>query len=146
MDPLTALSVASSVLQIVDFGSTVLKQAHQIYVSKDGSTVANSELRDQTKRLRDLCEAQRTQPSSKLRGLSLQEQRLGELCAGCESISEDLLDLLQNITTRNKRGSIMGSLSASLKGMANRRKISSLRARLEERKGLLNLQLLTVLK
>jgi hypothetical protein len=38
MDPLSALSVATSVVQIVDFSSKLLFEAHELYTSSSGQT------------------------------------------------------------------------------------------------------------
>ncbi|KAL9094047.1 MAG: hypothetical protein Q9165_003717 [Trypethelium subeluteriae] len=142
MDSLTALSVASSTLQIVDFGAKILREAHEIYYSKDGTTAAHTELKKQVQHLRNLCEAQ-TQTDASTTS-SLQEQRLEQLCRESNRIADELLGFLEDVTSR-KANSILGSLSASLKGRSGRGKISSLRRKLDEHKTLISMQLLTVL-
>jgi hypothetical protein len=37
MDPISAVSLASSIIQIVDFSSRLLSRTHELYVSVDGS-------------------------------------------------------------------------------------------------------------
>ena len=44
MDPLTALSVAGSVVQFVDFACKVVSKGNQIYRSNDGSLAENNDL------------------------------------------------------------------------------------------------------
>ncbi|KAF4630952.1 hypothetical protein G7Y89_g7182 [Cudoniella acicularis] len=44
MDPITAFSVAGTVIQFVDFGSELLSGAHEIYKSTAGSLTVNEEL------------------------------------------------------------------------------------------------------
>lgn len=52
MDPLTALSLAGTIVQFVDFGSKLLVECHQLYKSKSGSLTVNDELSLATEDLR----------------------------------------------------------------------------------------------
>ena len=44
MDPITALGVAGSIVQLVDFGIKVVSKGNKIYHSGDGSTAENHDL------------------------------------------------------------------------------------------------------
>jgi hypothetical protein len=44
MDPLTAFSVAGTVIQFVDYGTKLLLEAHRPYKSTSGVPTANQEL------------------------------------------------------------------------------------------------------
>lgn len=44
MDPLTALSVAGTIVQFVDFGSKLLSAAQDLYKSTSGSLTVNDEI------------------------------------------------------------------------------------------------------
>lgn len=48
LDPLTALSIASSVIQIIDFGCRLVSETQQIYHSASGATKYNVTLREIT--------------------------------------------------------------------------------------------------
>jgi len=59
MDPFSALAVATSVIQIVDFSSKILRDARTVY--KRGSICRSDELLKATTGLRDLTEGLRTE-------------------------------------------------------------------------------------
>ncbi len=56
LDPLTALSIASSIVQFVDYGSKLLSKSYELYESADGTTIGNAELEVIAKDLQDLNE------------------------------------------------------------------------------------------
>ena len=60
MDGLSALSVASSVAQLVDFGCSVVSKTREIYKSEHGASVGNVEAAIATKRLLELSERLKT--------------------------------------------------------------------------------------
>ena len=143
MDLVSALGVASATLQFVEFGSKILKLARQIYVSKDGNTAQHAEFKVQSEHLRELCNTQK-KPKS-FSELSPHEQKLGELCTKCDSVAAELVNLLKDLAPK-KTKSAMGSISGALKVVAKDKKISSLRANLDEHQKLINSQLLVVLQ
>jgi hypothetical protein len=54
MDPLSALSIASAVIQIVDFSSKVIARTREVYQSADGSIEELTLIEDATANLDDL--------------------------------------------------------------------------------------------
>jgi hypothetical protein len=54
MDPLNALSVASCVVQLVDFSAKIVQTGKEIYQSTDGASKANAFLEDATSNLAEL--------------------------------------------------------------------------------------------
>ena len=44
MDPLTALSLAGTIVQFFDFGRTLITDARDLYTSSSGTLTANEEL------------------------------------------------------------------------------------------------------
>ena len=44
MDPVSALGVASSIVQLVDFGFRLVSNSVELYKSNDGATVTNRDL------------------------------------------------------------------------------------------------------
>ena len=54
LDPLTSLSLASTVLQLVEFGSELIKEGSELYCSVDGVLSKNIELETITLNLKDL--------------------------------------------------------------------------------------------
>ncbi|KAF2260075.1 hypothetical protein CC78DRAFT_40841 [Lojkania enalia] len=55
IDPLTALGVASNIIQIVDFSTRVISRTHEIYKANGGRVDTHTILDDKTKNLSELC-------------------------------------------------------------------------------------------
>ena len=91
MDPLTALGLASSVIQVVDFSIRLVSKGVEIY--KDGRLVENVDAEQTTQSLKELNgELQRSIQDNRCGGpLSEEDQSLMGLCASCESIANELL-------------------------------------------------------
>jgi hypothetical protein len=91
MDPVTALSVASSVVQFIQFGFSLASQASRIYKSTEGALPEHIESENAIKRLVEV--------SDKIR-LSMHEHgtsnspALEAICNGCMEVSGDLQKLL----------------------------------------------------
>lgn len=45
MDPLTATSLAGTIIQFIDLGAKIASSTHQIYKSAQGATVSNPDLK-----------------------------------------------------------------------------------------------------
>jgi hypothetical protein len=56
MDPFSALSIATSVAQFVEFGCSLVSETRQIYKSLDGATVSQVETSLAATRLLELSE------------------------------------------------------------------------------------------
>ena len=51
LDPLTAIGLASAIVQFVDYGSKVIGMASEMYKSADGALKDNAELEDWTTKI-----------------------------------------------------------------------------------------------
>ena len=102
MDPLTALGLASNVIQVVDFSIRLVSKGVEIY--KDGSLAENDDAEEITQSLKGLNgKLQRSIQDSKCGGpLSEEDQSLMGLCANCESIANQLLTRLGQIKVTGK--------------------------------------------
>jgi hypothetical protein len=60
LDPLTALGVASHIVQFVDFTVKLISKSHEIYNSTDGALIANKDLEAIAAHLNRLTERLRT--------------------------------------------------------------------------------------
>jgi hypothetical protein len=84
MDPVSALSVASALVQFIQVGSSLASQASRIYRSSDGALLENIECESESQRLKELCE--RIKSSS--------GEALKQVCEGCFEVAEELQELL----------------------------------------------------
>lgn len=88
MDPLSALSIAASVVQFVDYGTRIVSKSHEINKSAGGASIQNVELGAATKRLQTL-----TTPLQNLQG----DESLKQICIGCIEVSLELEQCLEQL-------------------------------------------------
>ena len=103
MDPLTALSLASSVVQFIDFGLKILERGAEIKRSADGAVAQNEAIEDATRDLQNLLLKLRIQPQASTGTSLIQEQvSLERLVKGCEETGSQLLTKLETLKSRSK--------------------------------------------
>jgi hypothetical protein len=108
MDPLTALGLASNIIQVVDFSTKLVSKGYNIYKSADGSLAENVDAEAITRNL--------TMLTTKLRhsfkigqegngNLSDDDQSLTRLCEKCTQIADELLHKLDQakVTGRHRK-------------------------------------------
>jgi hypothetical protein len=103
MDGLSALSVAASVAQFIEFGYGLVSKSKEIYTSADGALIQHIETESATNRLIELNE--RIKASLHLenyahvpRSVSAQDESpLKDICDGCISVSAELLSRLEKL-------------------------------------------------
>jgi hypothetical protein len=103
MDPLTALSLASSVVQFIDFGLKILERGTEIKRSVDGAVAQNEAIEDTTRDLQNLLMKLRIQPQTSTGASLIPEQvSLERLVKGCEETGSQLLTKLETLKSRSK--------------------------------------------
>lgn len=144
MDPLSALSVAASVVQFVDFAFRILSDARQLY--EDGELSVNiqssrvaSELGSWSK---DLRRSIREQNST---SLSNNEQELETLCRDCAALAGDLKARVENLKPAGK-GRPWESVGQALKSMWSRKELNEVEAKLSTYRDAINSRLLGSLR
>jgi sensor domain CHASE-containing protein len=137
MDPLAAIGLASAIVQFVDYSTTIIHGAKEIYDSATGSTKENQSLEDVVIEMQHLSQkldypqnAQQTDD----------EVALSRLAAECKILSDQILGLLTNIKPKNVK-SKRQVLWAALKNKWNERDKQELEKRLENCRSQLELQL-----
>ncbi|RDW60295.1 hypothetical protein BP5796_11901 [Coleophoma crateriformis] len=109
MDALTALSVASSVIQFVDFGSKLLSNTRKLYKSARGVLTENVDVEIITHDLSNLTLGLRRKlPQNRRLGTvgsdanpaSEDDEALDVLCARCVEIAEELIKRLSNLKVK----------------------------------------------
>lgn len=131
MDPLTALSLASNVIQIVDFSTRLVSKGYKIYKSADGTLAENVDAEAVTNSLNMLnAKLQRSVKDSKRGGpLSEDDQSLLKLCANCESVANELLARLDRVKVTGKYRKWKSARQA-LKSVSNKDDLEVLVSRL----------------
>jgi hypothetical protein len=103
MDPLSALGLAASVVQFIQFGGSLVSKSHEIYTSSDGKLAANIECETATTRLIGL--TNRLKDSLRdagSKGQSADEFAIEAICGDCIEISKELLAQLKKLVLEEK--------------------------------------------
>lgn len=127
MDPVSALSLACGILQVIDFSSKLISGDTEAYLSASGTTIkfedsdkAVQSLRNLTRRL----DVRRTGDP-----LTSEERGLLGVKHGCEELSREIEVIISSAATRN-RGSRRASFLVSWRVLKHRGKLKTLEERL----------------
>lgn len=137
MDPITAIGLASNVLSFIDYGAKIVSGAVEIYQSSSGLTDSSRGSKAIVTEMRLL--ASKLQPPAHDQ-LSGDEKSLCNLATECDSLSEQIIDLIEKVEPKNRK-----SKGSSLRAAVKTKWYESDRRRLEDRlnqcRAQLNLQL-----
>jgi hypothetical protein len=107
LDPMTALGLASNVVQLITFTADLVDKGLQLSTSINGRLLDHEALDTITTSLQELTN-NLTLPDSKWtdskRKSSRTEKELRRLCADCSEVSNLLLDALKTLKMQEKRG------------------------------------------
>lgn len=134
LDPLTALSVAASVIQFVEFSSQIVSKARHIYQSPHGILQGNYENETISIRLQSLAEGLKVPLKPKEdTAVTKQDQALQDICMECISLSDELLlrlDKLKVPSIAQQRR--WKSCRQALKSVWSKKKLDAAAARLSQ--------------
>jgi hypothetical protein len=151
MDPLSALSVAGTVVQFVDFGTKLLKAGKDLYKSSTGVSATNAELETIATAIQSVLDKlrQSSETSQVFGPLTNIENEahlsFDQICNGVASIAEELLRKLQTLKVQNRRHRKWESVRKALKSMLSENEVAGLLKRLAIFKDALNTQILSML-
>ena len=144
-NPFTAVSLASSVIQFVDFSTKLIAKGREIRHSSEGTTERNFELSLISTRLTTLSanlhNAMRMKASSS-HGLTEDERTLMRLAEASKNVSEKLASALEALKIRGLVDGKWSGLRAALKLCWGQEKIQELETRLDSLRKQLAMQLL----
>jgi len=148
LDPFTALSLASNVVQLIGFAGTIVSQSMQLYRSSNGALGENVELQTVTE---DLMELEERLRFSLKRGNDNEkgagdEKGLEDLISGCVAIARQLLMALEKVKLHGSKHRSWKALRKAIQGMWSKSEIESLRNRLDLYKEELEMHLLVSLR
>jgi len=142
MDPFTAIGLASSIVQFVDYSTRLLSDAREIYTSVSGSTDQNKSLETITTEMKALS-AKLSLPANSTQ--SEDEKALRRIATECESVSKEILSLLTKIKSPNPKSKLRSVWSALQSKMHQAQKLD-LQNRLENCRDQLDLQLTVLIR
>lgn len=125
MDPITAISLASSLITFVDFASKVVAGTYEVYSSTTGASAENAHIDCIIGDLQDVA----TDLETDAIGNSKHEKALKELASKCGEVAHDLLLLLKKIKSKGSP-SAMKSLKTVLISISKQKEITELEKRL----------------
>ena len=146
MDPLTAVGLASNIIQFVQFGSNLVYGSLDLYKSADGTSSVNAELQFLTEDLTGICsKLSRPRNLMEERLLPKAELDLVKLARSCESLGSQFLTVLEGLKVKgqNRRWE---SIRQALKTQWKAKDIDRYRMRLDTYRAEIGSHLLTMLR
>ena len=105
LDPLTAISLASAVVQFTDFGIKLVRGSIELYHSADGANAERSNLELNSNRVIKLADKIIFAEHNDDGGPWPEDERqLRELANSCKSIASDLLKVLDELKVKDPAG------------------------------------------
>ncbi|KAH8746655.1 hypothetical protein BGZ57DRAFT_972296 [Hyaloscypha finlandica] len=134
-DPLTALGLASNIVQLITFASSLVSKTREISKSANGALVENLELEAIASNLQELSRGirgLRSRQESYVRSTkgTAAERHLEELCEGCEMVSGQLLVVIRGLRSDARHVS-WSSFRQALLSVWKEKRIDALVERLE---------------
>ncbi|KAE9379537.1 hypothetical protein N431DRAFT_327470 [Stipitochalara longipes BDJ] len=150
MDGLSALSVAASVAQFIEFACSLVSESKEIYQSADGLPFRQVEAFTAAKRLAELSErinASRQVDQPGVKDVSTDDKALQAICDGCISVSKELTLKLKNLKAEDiQRFRGFKSFRQALKSMWSKKAFDDMERRLRGFQAELDAHLLVSLR
>ncbi|KAF2111531.1 hypothetical protein BDV96DRAFT_526639 [Lophiotrema nucula] len=140
VDPFSALSIAASVVQFIDFASRLLSKSNQI--RKHGSAIDVEYLSTKTQDLILLSGGLRSDPGD---ASGFQDEALNAIAKSCADIADLLIRSLSKLSKNKSKISTWTSIRLALKSIWNEDQIEALSKQLDGYRQQLALRLLVIL-
>ena len=147
LDPLSALSLASNVVQFIDFGNRLISEIQEIRQSASGLTKENIDFLFTAEAFRRKSDILFANPTDGIgsSSLSLSRSALQEFAVPCRQVSDELIAILEGLKVMEPRKR-QQSFRQALRSITKRRKIKELVAKMEILRKLVNSHLITILR
>lgn len=116
MDPVSALGLASAVIQFIQFASVLFKGAHTIHQAARNPSAGSKDLETIYSKLSDFSSSLATRPSHGISGTLLtdNQERLQSLAADCKKDCDELLDKVERLREYKASGRVWKMFRAAL--------------------------------
>jgi ribosomal protein L21 len=136
MDGLSALTVAASVAQSIEFGLDLVTKSKEIYKSANGASIKDEETEAATKRLVQLSDRLKTSANDQNTtsgNLSPEDQALQTVCDQCIVVSDELLQKLNKLKVHDQ-GKLRRykSFRQAIKSVCSKSAVDEMATRLRE--------------
>jgi hypothetical protein len=145
LDPLSAIGLASAIVQFIDFGFKLVSEGIDLY--ENGALTENEELELITSDLESLANNLGTS-SSQLQTNSPDEKALQELAFRCNDLATELLTILDTLkpqrqgSTKLRHG--LESVRVAVRNARKKGKIQTIESRLEKLQKQLNSRMISI--
>jgi hypothetical protein len=151
MDPLTALSLAGTIVQFVDFANKIIRGTKHIYKSTSGALSANEDLEERTRALSDLNAKLKQPVESCLYDASAKVPSdssytiLQDICHKCSEEADQLLARLEGLKVNGKHR-LWKSFQLAVKAAWAQREVEEISKRLSEYQKLLEMHVVSTIR
>ncbi|KAK0914397.1 hypothetical protein LTR02_001782 [Friedmanniomyces endolithicus] len=113
LDPLTAFSLAASIIQFADFAKELCSDGYAIYKSGKDLSASNTDIEDRLLHVQDLEASVMASAANTYPGLSKNESKLQTLAKECQELSKSMLAVLDDlkVTSQGLRRVVAAALS-----------------------------------
>jgi hypothetical protein len=147
MDPVSALGVASAVVQFVDFGTKLISKTRSLRKSSTGALVEHRELTLASTRLSDLSSDLDHELSrfASARELTQEEAALQQVAEECRQLALEFSETLAGFTGRPGQN-VFKSFRQAFKLVWHKEGLESMQVRLDQQRQQLIIHLLVVVR
>ncbi|KAL9606948.1 MAG: hypothetical protein Q9167_008086, partial [Letrouitia subvulpina] len=142
LDPLTALSLASAIVQFVDFGIKIISETQEIYQSASGATQENVTIGQITQDVKDL--SQNVTMNQNVHQAQTYDPLLIKLAESCEGEAVALLSILNELKVP-LGASHWTSFKKAIKSARQKGTVQGLEARLDKLQKQVNSRILSMM-
>ncbi|KAI0379420.1 hypothetical protein F5Y04DRAFT_290297 [Hypomontagnella monticulosa] len=141
MDPISGLSVASSIITFVEFAAKLISTSKVIFSSKEGASAENLELENIYGKLQALYQELSSPPDRSSEDTSA----LHEVSMTCKKDCEEIINIVRAQKVEGKKHRPWRSVRAAFKAQIGRKKIDAIENRLERAQGVVSLHISSIL-
>ena len=145
LDPLSAIGLASAIVQFIDFSGSLISETREIYGAGKGSLKQHEELAAITQDLKNLCQNLTPPQTRQAPSPSEDELALEEISKTCKDVAGEILLVLEKLKAKGKYEKFE-SFKTALKSALKREKIEEIKARIDRAQAQLQLRLIALIK
>lgn len=145
LDPFSALSLAATIVQFVDFSSKLISDTAELYRSSKGSLARNIELSTIVTDLGAISSGLEVRGRSIAHACSNDERAIASLATQCKNLSSKLLDVLEDLSVKGSHKK-WKSVSQALRSVWKESEIREIQKRLDSFRSQLTIRLVATLK
>ncbi|MCJ1381965.1 hypothetical protein MMC17_005077 [Xylographa soralifera] len=146
LDPFTALSLAGTVVQFVDFGNKLIKEGSELYHSASGALSVNAELENITVNLKAVTKKLETPSPTNTRSTETtkETEALRSLAESCSEAADELLKVLEDLKVKGANRQWQ-SFRQALRSSHKKDQIRKIEKKLDKLQQMLNTRLIAMM-